>query len=278
LSYISTRHIDFMFGQVPVWHEQGLSAETVLLAIRVLLARKTDFPFNEITSAVTQIVSKYPPNNYAFVALGASPKMVKWILKQKGYQTVSINVSKVSSNATPPQEFEVYVRRKLNKITKNHMVLFDYVNKGESMAEIKLYLSRLWNKGQIMAVALGLGPDYVPNSKYAQQIDYVVAGIPTLTKEFHANTYKQILGRSKDMRDYATFPNTVKDGEVPDGLKKKYAAFKPSFARAAELGRSNIRLDEFIEMALSESHNSDDAVEKMDGSAQSSDGEYDYIY
>lgn len=259
--YTSMRHLELIFNQVPVWHEPGLPVGTVLLAIRVLLTRKNEFPFAEINSAVAQIVAQYHPDEYAFVALGASPKMIKWILKRKGYETVSINVSKVHSNVGTTKEFELYVRGKLDRIRKNKIVLFDYVNSGEGVAEIKTYLSRLWNKGPIMAVALGVGPKFQPGGAYAQQIDYIVLGIPELTKGFEALTYKKILGRNKVQRDYATYPNIVPIGKVFDGDKVRFANYKSSFARAAELGPFNLSLGDFVEMVKSESHDLDDDEE-----------------
>ncbi len=265
--YLGVKDPSFLGGLVSVWHAPPIPVETVRHALQVLLARKGNFPFADINSAVTQIVANYPPDENAFLALGASPKMIKWILKKKGYNTVAISVSKITAKGEPTQEFEAYVKRKLEKVKRNSIVLLDFVNSGESMAVMKVYISKLW-KGPVKAVALGVGTGFKPEGEYAKSIDFIVKGIPALSTGFEQNTYKQKLGRAKDMRDFATFPNPVKDGKVLDLQKKQFATIKPVFARAAELGPSDIDLRDLLDIAKSASHDSDDSLEEMDPMAQ----------
>jgi hypothetical protein len=269
--FTGTTHQELVGNLVSVWHAPAVSGETILVAIRILLARMRGFPFAEVNSAVEQIVSKYLPNQYSFMALGASPKLIKWVLKRKGYNAVAISVSKVTAKAKPTGEFLEYVKRKLAKITNNNIVLMDFVESGESLVEVKSVLSGLWKRGVVAAVALGTGSKFEPDGAYAAKIDYVVKNIPNLTKGFEMNTYKQILGRNKDMRDYATFPGPVKGGNVLAIQQRQFAAQKSAFARAAELGPIELNLEEFMEIAESEHSDADDDFDSMEAAALSGD-------
>lgn len=258
--YVSTKHPELLQGLLPVWHASPVNPELVVQAIRVLLVRIKDFPFAEVNSAVSQIVTRYRPNEFSIAALGASPKFIKWILKQKGYNTVAISVSKVKGDVEPTKEFIEYVERKLGKISNNNIALLDFVDSGESIVQIKTILSKLWKKGRVDAVALGVGAKFKPEGSYAPSIDFIVKNIPELTKGFQGVSYKNQLGRAKDMVDYATFPKPVKDGKVMEYQKAKYANAKPAFARAAELGPSDIVLDEsFLEEAIQTANKDSDS-------------------
>jgi hypothetical protein len=60
------------------------------------------------------------------------------------------------------------------------------------------------------------------------------------------------------MKDYATYPKPVPGGDVMKGQQAQFAAAKSAFARAAELGPLNVKLDEeFMEVAESQSRDSD---------------------
>lgn len=264
---------ELLGGLIPIWHRPQVPAATVLLAVRVLLMRMKGFPFDDINSAVTQITSKYLPNQYSFLALGASPKMIKWVLKRKGYNTVAISVSKVTAEKPPTVEFIEYLKRKLQKVTNNNIVLLDFVESGESLVVIKSILAKLWLRGVVAAVALGTGTKFKPDGEFAKGIDYVVQGIPMLKSGFEANKYKAMLGRSKDMRDYATYPAPVKGGNVMEMQKRQFAEAKSLFARAAELGPLRINLIEFMEIAASASSDSDDDVDFAELKVQEADGD-----
>lgn len=269
--YLSTTHPELVQGLVSVWHASPVNPEVVVKAIKVLLIRMKDMPFAEINSAVSQIVAQYKPNEYSIAALGASPKFIKWILKQKGYNTIAISVSKVKGGVEPTEEFIEYVKGKLAKVTNNKIALLDYVDSGESIVEIKTVLSRLWKKGPVVAVALGVGAKFKPDGEFAGKIDFIVKNIPELTKGFQGVKYKNMLGRAKDMRDYTTYPGPVKDGKVMALQQRQYATAKTGFARAAELGPLNVAIDEnfFEEIAETESRDDD-----FDGDSNSFDPDF----
>jgi len=229
-----------------------------------LLMRLRKFPYDEINSAADQIVSRYSPQQYSFLALGASPKIIKWILKKKGYNVAAIGVSKVKGGVLPTEEFIKYVDGKLQKITNNNIVIMDFVEKGESLVQIKKVVSGLWKRGAVVAVALGTGAEYNAQGPYAASIDFIVQNIPDLTVVFEKNIFKETFGRAKHMRDYTTFPSLVPKGEVKPYQQQKFAIAKSSFARAAELGPLNLDLATFIEIAKTETSDSDDAVDEVE--------------
>jgi hypothetical protein len=255
--YVSTKHPDLVGGLIPVWHASPVNPEMVVQAIHVLMIRIKEFPFDEINSAVNQLVAKYPPKECSIAALGASPKFIKWILKQKGYNTIAIGVSKVKLGVKPTGEFIDYLNRKLGKVTNNKIVLLDYVDSGESIVQIKRILTELWKKGPVVAAALGAGTKFKEDGEYAKEIDFIVKNIPELTKGFQGVKYKQILGRAKNMVDYSTYPKPVRGGQITTLEQKKFSAAKSAFARAAELGPLKIVLDESYIMEIAETQSRD---------------------
>jgi len=255
--YIGRTHQSLVQGLVPVWHASPVNPERVILAIHTMLLRIKDIPFAEVNSAINQIVATFLPNEYSIAAIGASPKFIKWVLKSKGYNTISIGVSKVKGNVEPTKEFIEYVDRKLLKVTNRKIAVMDYAKSGESLVKIKNILTGRWKSGTVVAIALGVGTDF-EGGKYKSQVDFVVKNIPELTKGFEGTTYKNMLGRAKDMKDYATYPKPVPGGDVMKGQQAQFAAAKSAFARAAELGPLNVKLDEeFMEVAESQSRDSD---------------------
>ncbi len=186
-------------------------------------------------------------------------------MKQKGYNTVAISVSKVKTDNNSTPEFEEYVKQKLTKVTASNLVLLDFVESGDSLAQMKKYISALWKRGVVAAVALGVGTKFVPGAPSALQIDFIVQNIPELTKHFEGNVFKQRLGRNKLPRNYTTFPEPVKDARVFDKDRRSYAHAKSAFARAAELGPLDYNAFELMEeVQEGQSNDSDDTASAME--------------
>jgi hypothetical protein len=259
-NFMGHTHPDILAGQVSVWHEVTVPTTIVDAAVQVFILRMSKYPFAEINSAVNQIVAQYNPRDYSFLAIGASPKVIKWILKKKGYNTVAISVSKVTSANESTPEFKEYVQRKLAKATASNLVLLDFVESGDSLVQMKNYISKLWTRGTVSAAAIGVGAKYKPGTPTTNQIDFIVQNIPELTRHFEGNVFKQRLGRNKLPKDYTTYPQPVKDAKVFSKDIKSYAHAKSAFARAAELGPLDFTLSDLMEELIEgESNDSDDA-------------------
>lgn len=255
--FVPIYDLQLMCGKVAVWADPSVSADLVRNAINVFLIRiDSEYPMNELASAVNQIVTRYPLGSHSIVALGASPKMIKWMLKRLGYDTIAISVSKVRATSDSTPEFREYVQGKLSKVKRQNLVVIDFVLEGEGLVRIKQYLMQLWNPGQVIAVALGAGTKFKKDGANAPHIDFIIEGIPELTMKFEANQFKTKMGRSKDMLDYSTYPKMVPKGDVTQRQKDTYARIKPAFARAAELGPLKIDLMDFLDMDSNEKNES----------------------
>jgi hypothetical protein len=220
-------------GQIPVWYPQGTPLIDVQKAVRVFIVRtSTSFPFDEIHEAVGQILGRYNPSFYSFLALGASPKPIKWVMRRQGVDVVAFSVSKVAAGIAVTAALQQKLQQKLAKLQFNNVVVLDYTHSGEGLVTIKNLVAQSWQRGIVAAVSLGRGP--AMTEAFTQQINYFVQGTPRLTTCFENNAFKQAFGRAKAGIRMAAYPSQTV-GNVLAGDMRRFAVNKSGFAEAADL-------------------------------------------
>jgi hypothetical protein len=256
------RHNELLSRQVPVWYPQSAPVADVQRATHTFIVRTSKtFPFDEIHDAVWQILNRYSPSLYSFLALGASPKPIKWVMRRQGVDVVAFSVSKVAANVPVTDALLQKLQLKLAKIVHNNIVVLDYTHSGEGLVVIKRLVAQHWKRGIVAAVSLGRGPDM--KAAFIGEIDYFVQGTPNLTTCFENNTFKKALGRAKPGLTMSSYPNE-NTGRVLDVEKDRYAVYKAGFGQAANLPPIDLDTSVAEELMQTANPRSDDDSEEYE--------------
>ena len=194
---------------VPVWCTSGDSRENIKKAVNVFTARQRTALITDVKSATHQLTQLFNANGTAFLSIGGSPKLVKWLLKKQGFQVVTINVSTVSDKVTRSAEFEEYLERKLTKCgSATTFVLIDFADTGVSLYRLKRDVQDLRPNANVETVAIGKSEklDKRENQIYKNDLRLIVTGIPTLQDDLDKQRLKNsVVGRNKVKNPYATW-------------------------------------------------------------------------
>jgi hypothetical protein len=206
-------HPELFSSLVNIWCNPLTTTIEFNAAVAVFAARLNRAPLvRDVASAVQQLQQYSGKTGCGYIALGGSPKLVKWALKAHGFTVCTVNASKVTEGTKRTPQFETYLERKLSKLgTPATYVVMDFADTGASLRQIKKDVSDLRPHARVLAVAVGNSPGFLAESKpeFRAGIDHVLTGIPDLTKALHEQTLKfYVLGRNKQKNDYATWNDT----------------------------------------------------------------------
>lgn len=148
-----------------------------------------------------------------FMALGASPKIVKWALQTKGAITTTINASRIKVGVAMTLDFKTYLKRKLQKLAgKQQIIVMDYADSGASLFKIKQDVLACCEEmpvfqGTVIATTAVGASDVLEkgcNATYKGDIDYIFTEeeIPTLRQLLYTQSLKAIIGRAKNKMEY----------------------------------------------------------------------------
>jgi hypothetical protein len=281
-----------MLGQVPVYYKESPQSNNLQEAAKVF---KTRAQYSELIKdtkhAVTQLKDwktdlSSEPNNTGpgVLALGASPKLVKWALKDQGFKVATVNASKIKPGMVPTQEFNEYLARKLGKLGQaDSVILMDFADSGGSLLKIKEDVKALRRNGTVEpaettetvhTVALGTSPGFHGEANEANKalIDKVVTDIPNLQHDLDKQRLKNfVLGRNKQKNDYDSWKNTTaatRDERMINGKRSHelYQQQKTLLRQALGLDVLNVKTEDFIQS------NGSDTEFESDGSVYSVQG------
>lgn len=274
----------FFGGLVPVYCETDTTSEKFEDALKVLTSRMGKGKlFQDVRSAVGQLQEMYGKGGTGYIAVGGSPKLVKWLLKKRGFAVVTVNVSGVGATGARTEEFTEYLRRKIAKLgSPDRYVLMDFADTGVSLIKLKQDVLELVGGKSVSAVAVGTSHEFhaTKNQTNKMQIDKILTGIPDLTKALTEQTIKlYVLGRNKEKNPYATWSFAQGDKlagapEAGSGIKastlsEHYQSQKASIPRLMELDLIEINIESLIEDDTSDSGSDT-------GSGSCSDFTYEY--
>jgi hypothetical protein len=217
------RSQDVIGGVVPVFCEPDVHADNFNAAIKMFNTRvKNNELIADVNSAILQLEEWEPrlseeENNErpAILALGASPKMMKWALKDRGFKVATINASSIPREGAPTPDFKNYVDRKLQELGEpKSVIVMDFADSGASLLKIRDDVKALRGAARltVRTVALGTSPAFESSKNEANRklIDKVVEGIPSLETSLNEQQLKNHgLGRNKEKNHYATWNNTT---------------------------------------------------------------------
>ena len=274
--FLAKTHKGVFDGLVTIWCAPSISVKKLEEAGRLFAVRTGRKElFRDVQSAVEQLAAKYDRDGTGYIALGGSPKIVKWLLKKRGFNVVTVNVSAVPSEGAASAEFTTYLTRKLDKLgAMAKLVVLDYADTGASLVKIKADVKAIRPSAHVTAVAVGKSPTYSNGDiSRSGQID-VLTGVPTLQKDLHEQRLKfYILGRNKIKNPYATW-SAETGARLDDSLMAKksdgtntsfYQNQKADFAKVIDLPLLEVSVDiaDFLEDSV------EDAVEQADPQSDS---------
>ena len=235
--------------------------------------------FRDTRSAVQQLQELYAKDGTGYIAVGGSPKLVKWLLKQRGFSVVTVNASGVALDKSATGEFTAYLGRKLDKLgAPARYVVMDFADTGASLIKLKADIQALRPSAEVRAVAIGTSPEFnaSKNADNKARIDTVLAGIPDLQKALHEQSLKlYVLGRNKVKNDYATWSTERSKAlagapESGSGIKATtlhahYQAQKTALPPLIDLPEVDVKFEDLFDEASDSEYES--------GSASGSDGD-----
>ncbi|WP_233857418.1 hypothetical protein [Paraburkholderia sp. HD33-4] len=257
------RDPNVFFGRVPIYDVKGTKPETRRSAIADFLHRMGYAKlFGDTCSAVQQLIQKCGEDGVGYIAVGGSPKLVKWLLKYRGFKVVTVNVSEVSKvelEHAPTSDFKRYLARKLEKLgNPGRYIVLDFADTGDSLIKLKRdvkdTLEQAGRSAEVLAVAVGGSPKFFSekNTTKREQI-IVLDGIPDLTEVLHKQLLKNyILGRNKAKNPYATWSEEQsKKLEVPTqaGIKDHthYQTMKTALPKLIGMGRIQVDIVDLLD-------------------------------
>lgn len=131
-----------------------ISKENLKLAFRIMpwVTTAGRQKLHSIQLAADAINKQFSHPQIVFIALGQSPKPIKWILEYTHLRRVmTINVSNIQKNDVPSKQFLEYITKKLSVYCNYDppltFMLIDFADKGESLINMRSIL-----KAQILRV------------------------------------------------------------------------------------------------------------------------------
>jgi hypothetical protein len=185
------RCLPILRGLVPVWYHNGdehrVAREAGIFALRVFVAPWV----REIDCVIRTLQTKYG-DNAGYIALGASPKLIKWEMKARGLPVCAVNASRGEQSYEPSKEFQEYLERKLQKLGERQpYVLIDFVHTGRSLHFMKQCVSSLRPQATVYSVATGIWASAV-----VHPVDFEI-NVLKLQNALRTLGTKHLLGRHK---------------------------------------------------------------------------------
>ncbi|WGG49421.1 hypothetical protein [Rugamonas sp. DEMB1] len=256
---------DVIGGVVAVFCEPGVHADEFSAAIKMFNTRCEHKELIEnVNSAISQLEEWEPRldeiesnERPAVLALGASPKLVKWALKDRGFKVATINASSIPREGAPTPDFNNYVDRKLQKLgDPKSVIVMDFADSGASLLRIRDDVRTLRDDPRVTVrtVALGTSPAFKSSKNEANRelIDKVVGDIGTLETSLNEQRLKNhSLGRNKAKNYYATW-NKADASKLETGSMKGmpahefYQQQKLLLKAAMQLPVLNVEVDNLL--------------------------------
>ena len=195
---------------LPVYHAANVPLSTLRQAY-LLFTAKLEIPLLIDVDTVAQAVVARCQVGTIIMAIGASPKLVKWRLKQMGRVTHTLNVSGVKVNKTRSVHFEQYLRQKLNRIaTNSHVLLLDFADTGQALIKIKSDIEEL--RGDLRVQTFGMyavRPSKLEDQEVFDKVDFKVIPGRTFLPLLQMQAVKVFLGRNKPKNMYSDWSNSL---------------------------------------------------------------------
>jgi hypothetical protein len=178
-------------GAIPVWHRRGYRTrvphEAAIFADRVAMG-----PYvKEIDTLISRLRQRFG-DSAGYIAVGASPKLVKWEMKARHLPVCALNVSRGLHGFDPTADFEAYLKRKLDKLgPRSTYVVMDFVNTGTTLQHIRGIVRRMRPTADVFMAAIGTARDGCANVA-----DFRSAP-PNLSQGLFDRATKHFLGRHK---------------------------------------------------------------------------------
>ncbi|MBP5943291.1 MULTISPECIES: hypothetical protein [unclassified Pseudomonas] len=242
--YIS-ENIHFTGYCFPVWFDKDDKA--ALDQIKPLIKVRSDPLLKDVEVVCDQLIAKYPGSG--FLSLGASPKLVKWRMKQKGVTVKAVNVSSIAIGATPSLAFTTYLNGKLPTLPKDKpIVVFDFTDSGASLYQVKRNVQALVPGTEVKTVAVGHSEKLLKgiNRTYKDDLDHIFnETIPTLSRLLFTQSTKGTLGRAKPKNPYGSWAQSNRGA---DPTAEQYRQAKIQYQAAFTAGRFFFTEENLIEI------------------------------
>ena len=237
---------------ITIWYPSTVDTAVVRQAARIFAERTQFTLLADVQSAMNQIV-EVGGKEAVYVCLGASPKLVKWLLKLRGFTVHTLNVSGITLKGARTADLEEYIRRKLEKYENRKFVLIDFADSGVSLYKLKRDLTDILKPDEVLTVALGCSPalNKEINATYKGDLSRIVTGIPTLQDMLEKQSTKEMFGRNKVKNPYSNW--AIDTAKTLDGSSAKFQQAKAVLPSAMALGPLKITEDDWIALIETES-------------------------
>ncbi|MGD1926355.1 MAG: hypothetical protein ACFB03_19535 [Paracoccaceae bacterium] len=194
----------------PLFYDGVVPNATLDMAWRIFFARQGGL-VEEVRDAANQLarLDESAAPNTGYVALGASPKLVKWALKSLGKPICTVTVSGIKKGVPPSEAFLSYLQGKISKLGDcEKIVVFDFADTGASLLKIKEDIEstceKMGRRVPVMTAALGTSPQFhgTKNAENKAAINFEVRSIPNLQQALYKQNTKGSLGRNKVKNAY----------------------------------------------------------------------------
>ncbi|MCE4072329.1 MULTISPECIES: hypothetical protein [Pseudomonas] len=233
-----SENVRFGCYTLPVWFCSEYQA--VFNQIKPLMKLRADGLLHDVEQVSSGLISRYPGSG--FISLGASPKLIKWRMKQKGASIRAVSVSGIKVGNLSTEPFREYLKNKIASLPKEKpIILFDFVDSGSSLYQIKRDIQAV-GKCEVKTVAIGHSVQLMKhcNQLYKADLDHVFKEtIPTLSDMLFTQSTKSTLGRAKPKNPYISWSHTNRVAHESAGI---YQQAKLDYRAAMNAGC--FRLDE----------------------------------
>lgn len=200
-------------------------------------------------------------NNKCIIALGASPKLLKWTMKAKGWPVVNVNISgmsDVSPDIKINEDLKAYLLRKFEKFPNaTEYIVIDYADTGTSLVVMQGIIKSI--KGEnwpVKLFATGIGPKFKEaNAKRTDDKITKVHGLKEMTGALRFQHLKKMVGRPKPKNPVTSWvPDPVEiieEGKVSELMAREtYNIFKSSVLASVKSEKPIHVLDEDSESSV----------------------------
>jgi len=221
--------------QLNVWYDPQ-HLQTIKTDVIPLLQIRSNPITKDVELLTDTLMQRYPGSG--FISLGASPKLLKWRMRQKFAIIRTVNASKIEAGADPTPAFIEYLKGKLSVLPADKpIVVLDFADSGVSLYQIKRAIQSIRPDAAIKTVAVGHSEKLLKesNKAYKDDLDRIFnEEIPSLSSSLFKQATKNTLGRSKVRNPYATWSLNSRQA---DATQAKYRSAKARYLGAFAKGR-----------------------------------------
>lgn len=210
------RHNDFHKSWIPIHHGNRANEYSIQHVVGEWNNYQQNYQplLRDARHAVCQLRQFYEEDGgTVYIAVGGSPKLVKWQLKHDGFKVAAVNASGIAG-PKPTDEFQEYLGRKLRRFSdQQRFVIMDFADTGSSLITLKRDVQNILDTQQkadlrsdhkVIAVAVGYDPRFKSKKNEAnRQGIETIENIPDLNQAMLQQTLKlHVLGRRKEKNPY----------------------------------------------------------------------------